>query len=55
MLSANELYEIASLPISGFSTQRQFLAQVTEPQAFVNAFQELNGEQGKLGGNKSGG
>ena len=37
MLNANELHEIATLPFGGFSTQRQFLAQVTEPQVLVNA------------------
>ena len=30
-LNANKLHEIATLPFSGFSTQHQFLAQVTEP------------------------
>ena len=37
MLSVNELYEIATLPYRVLSTKRQFLAQVTEPQVFVNA------------------
>ena len=41
MLNANELHEIATLPFGGFSTQRQFLAQVTEPQVLVKALQEL--------------
>jgi hypothetical protein len=40
-LNANKLHQIATLPFSGFSTQRQFLAQVTEPQVLVNGLQEL--------------
>jgi hypothetical protein len=37
ILSVNELYERATLPIRALSTKRQFLVQVTEPQGFVNA------------------
>jgi hypothetical protein len=36
-LNANELYEIAILNYRTLRTKRQFLAQVTGPQAFVNA------------------
>jgi len=35
-LNANELYE-ETLSACALSNKRQFLAQVTEPQAFVNA------------------
>src|ERR1700746_3868810 len=36
-LSANELYENRDFTFLRWSTKRQFLAQATEPQAFVNA------------------
>ena len=37
MLNANELYEERPLPTCAVNVKRQFLAQVTEPQVFVNA------------------
>ena len=44
MLNANELDEEQLYRLARRSTKRQFLAQVTEPQAFVNALQELGVE-----------
>jgi hypothetical protein len=40
MLNANELYEERTLPTCAVIVKLQFLAQVTNPQAFVNASYE---------------
>jgi hypothetical protein len=37
MLNVNKLYETLTLRVYALGVKRQFLAQVTEPQAFVNA------------------
>jgi hypothetical protein len=37
MLNMNKLHEKLTLRVYALGVKRQFLAQVTEPQAFVNA------------------
>ena len=40
MLNVNKLHEKLILRVYALSVKHQFLAQVTGPQAFVNALQE---------------